>query len=210
MLGGSGHSQRLTGFQDLRRVLAPIAALEVTHVKFSQRTDLWRPNKLPRSSDTSCLGPPSAVESHVPSLFDHVLQLEDCGHPFREMLVTGALGFVNIRNKHLDVPIAAEPALAWYLADMAYFGATEKSAPNGFVLLAQLGKNGNEIVCFIFHRRVFCQFTIRGDLGLFRCSAAFLQHLSEPRGHFLLMGMGSQLRALTTMSVHIHQAVKTQ
>lgn len=107
-----------------------------------------------------------------------------------------ALRLFNIGDQDLDIAVATEPALAGHLADVTDFGTTKKSALNGLVLLAKLGKHRNEIVCFILHDCVSCQSSVRSNLSLLRGSAALLQHLVQPRRHLLFMSMGSQLRTL--------------
>lgn len=159
--------------------------------------NLWCPNELPCAFDASSLCPSRAVETHVPSLFDPVLEVEDRGDPIGKMLMARTLRFRNVRDQDLDVAVAAEPALSGHLADMAGFGTTEKSALDGLVLLAQFGKHGDEVVCFIVDNRVSCQSPIIGNPSLLRGSAALLQHLVQPRRHLFLMCMGSQFRTLT-------------
>lgn len=159
-------------------------------------TDLWCPNVLSCAFDASSFCPPRAVDPHIPSLFNPVLEVEDRGYTIGEVLMAWTLGFRNIRDQHLDIAIATESALAGHLADMTNVRTTEKGTLNGLVLLTEFGKYGNEIVRLILYDRVSCQSPVRGKSSLLCGSAALLQQFVQPRRHLLFMSIGSQFRAL--------------
>lgn len=120
-----------------------------------------------------------------------------------------ALGFLDIRDQHLDIAVATEPALPGHLADMTDFRTTEKSALDGLVLLAEFDKNRNDVVCFILHESVSCQSSVCCNSSLLCGPATLLQHFMKPRRHLLLMSMGPQFRALIMDLVYVQREIES-
>jgi hypothetical protein len=85
---------------------------------------LWSADVFPGIADATSLDTTDLIDTLVPSFLDKILHLQYTWKSSRKLFVALSLGPLNVREQHLNIPIAAETTLTGCLANVKGRGMT--------------------------------------------------------------------------------------
>lgn len=155
-----------------------LAALVDTRWQTDDPPHLWGANILSRPFDSTGLDPAGTIESHIPCTFNHVLQLQNRRRATRKILVSGASRVLDVRDEHLDIPVAAEPAFSRQFEDMSDERTAKHHTFDRRVLPTELLQNRDDAARLVLNRLLPNNGSRRTEFVLSRDSGALLEHFS--------------------------------
>ena len=114
-----------------------------------QRLSLWSANVFSGQTDAPSLNPCAAVEAHIPCILYHVLKPDDGRRLSGEVFVTRSSSFTDVRDHHLDIPIATKATFSGHFGNMVYLRTAVECMIDTWILVREAGKHRNKAWCLV-------------------------------------------------------------